>query len=137
MNTYQITDENYINSKSYKNFIKQNPSHGYLKIRAYSASQAIPIKGLKIVVSSIIDNNNIIFFEGYTDDSGTIEKINLPAPKSNDNNLDAPKKTVYDIKANYIPDNISFLYKVNMYEDICVVQNINIVPDMNLGTGGF
>ena len=135
MNTYNISDEEFTSSESYQNFIKDNPSRGSLRIRAYAASQAIPIKGLKIVVSTIIDNNNVIFFEGYTDESGLIEKISLPAPKLVSDNLDVPNKTTYDIQATYAPDNVISMFKVNMYENICVVQNINIVPDTTLEMG--
>ena len=48
MNTYNVNDENFINSTLYQNFIRQNPEAGYLKIRAYAASSAIPIEGLKV-----------------------------------------------------------------------------------------
>ena len=135
MNTYNIDDENFINSSIYQNFIKENPSRGNLRIRAFAASQAIPISGLNIVVSKVIDNNNVVFFEGKTDESGLIEKISLPAPKIVTDNLDVPDKTTYEIQATYVPDNVVSIFKVNMYENICVVQNINIVPDTTLEMG--
>ena len=128
MNTYNINDEEYKKNESYQEFMKNNPSQGYLKIRAYAASGAIPIEGLKVVVSTTIDNDKVIFFEGYTNESGVIEKITLPAPKLNVSNLTIPITTVYDVAATYVPDNLNLLYKVNMYENIYVVQNINIVP---------
>lgn len=137
MNTYNINDVNFINSEAYQNFIKNNPGYGNLRIRAYAASQAIPISGLKIVVSTTIGNDNVIFFEGYTNESGIIEKIPLPAPRLQTSNLDAPNTTTYYITATYIPDNLNIFYKVNMYENVCVVQNINIVPDMTSQVGGF
>lgn len=129
MNTYNINDEEFKNSASYQEFIKNNPSQGYLKIRAYAASGAIPIEGLKVVVSTNIDNNKVIFFEGYTNESGVIEKITLPAPKLDISNLTIPITTIYDVSATYVPDNLKLLYKVNIYENIYVVQNINIVPN--------
>lgn len=137
MNTYSIYDEEYTNSFSYQNFLEENPSEGKLRIRAYAASEAVPIKGLKIVISKIIDNNNVIFFEGYTDESGLIEEISLPAPALNIDNLIKPLKTTYDIKASYLPDNIMQTYSVNIYENICVIQNIIIVPESNIETREF
>ena len=137
MNTYNVNDVNFLNSKIYQDFIGQNPSQGSLRIRAYAASQAIPISGLKVVISTDFLDNKIIFFEGTTNESGIIDGIKLPAPRLNTNNLDAPSKTTYDIVATYVPDNVELLFKVNMFEDICVVQNINIVPDIALGVGGF
>ena len=135
MNTFNIQDEKYKNSSSYKKFIKENPGTGNLRIRAYAASQAIPISGLAVVVSKVIDNDNVIFFKGVTDESGLIEKIPLPAPKLATDNMDVPEKTTYEIQATYTPDNVISIFNVNMYENICVVQNINIVPDTTLEMG--
>lgn len=137
MNTYNINDESLINSKFYQDFLSNNPSRGYLNIRAYAASQAIPISGLRILVSTNIDNNKVIFFEGSTNSSGIIGGIALPAPKLNPNDLEAPNKTEYEIQATYAPDNLSKTYKVNMYENVSVIQNISIVPDTNLGMGAL
>ena len=130
MNTYNINDENLIKMDFYKKFLSENPSRGYLNIRAYAASQAIPISGLKIIVSTEIGDNKIIFFEGSTNSSGVITGISLPAPKLTSDNLDAPSKTTYDIQAIYTPDNISRFYKINMYENVSVIQNISVNPDM-------
>lgn len=132
MNTYYVSDTNFVNSRLYQDFLKENQATGNLRIRAYAANQAIPISGAKVVVSKIIDNNNVIFFEGYTDSSGLIERISLPAPKLNLNDLDIPDKTTYTLKVTYLPDNLELPYEVNMYENICVVQNVNIVPNTNI-----
>ena len=128
MNTFNINDQNFINSKVYKDYLQKNPSNGYLKIRAFAANQAIPISNLNIKVSKNIDNNNVIFFEGTTNSSGIIEKITLPTPKLDFNNLDKPNSTTYDIIATY--DNKNIIYKVNMYENVYVLQEININPSM-------
>ncbi len=135
MNTYSVNDENFINSSSYQNFIKENNAVGFLKVRAFAASQAIPISGLKVVISKIIDDNNVVFFEGFTNESGVIERIALPVPRLDYSSMEAPIATVYDITTTYIPDNVTRIYKVNLYDDIYVVQNINIVPDFGFGGG--
>ena len=130
MNTFNINDQNFTNSEIYKNYLQKNPSIGFLKIRAFAANQAIPISNLNVKVSKNIDNNNVIFFEGTTNSSGIIEKINLPTPKLDPNNLDKPNSTAYDITATYKNDNTNIIYKVNMYENVYVVQEININPRM-------
>lgn len=137
MDTFNINDDNFKKSSIYKKFIEENPAIGFLKIRAYAASQAIPIRGLKVVISKIIDNENIVFFEGFTNESGVIERIALPVPRISSSNMDTPMAITYDLTTTYIPDNINRVYKVNMYDDIYVVQNINIVPNMNFGIGGI
>lgn len=134
MNTYNINDENFKNTEVYRSFINDNPVNGYLKIRAYSASGAIPVRGLKIVVSTEYEGNTIIFFDGFTDTSGVIEKITLPAPRLNSDNMDIPSRTTYDISATYPPNLVDLKYKVNIYEDVFVIQNINIVPDALSGS---
>lgn len=129
MNTYNINDENFKNTDVYRSFINDNPVNGYLKIRAYSASGAIPVRGLKITVSTEYEGNTIIFYDGFTDTSGVIEKITLPAPRLNSDNMDIPSRTTYDINATYPPNLVDLKYQVNIYEDVFVIQNINIVPD--------
>ena len=137
MNTYSVNDESLKNSVEYQEFLKDNPSLGYLNIRAYAASQAIPISGIKVVVSTTIGNDKVIFFEGSTNQSGVIEGITLPAPKLDPNNLDKPNKTTYEVEATYLPDNLSKTYRVNMYENISSIQNIIVAPDMNFKMGGL
>ncbi len=130
MNEVSINDKNYLESDEYKKFKEDNPVYGYLKIRAYAASGAVPITELKVEVSKIIDNTKVIFYSGFTDESGIIERINLPTRRVNTNNLNAPDYTTYDILATR-GDNINLSYKINVYENIIVVQNISIIP------GGF
>lgn len=134
MNTYNINDENFKNTDVYRSFINDNPVNGYLKIRAYSASGAIPVRGLKITVSTEYEGNTIIFYDGFTDTSGVIEKITLPAPRLNSDNMDIPSRTTYDINATYPPNLVDLKYQVNIYEDVFVIQNINIVPDALSGS---
>lgn len=137
MKTYNINDNSFKNSDLYKDFLKNNPGEGTLRIRAYAASGAIPISNLKVVISTTYLDNEIIFFDGITDESGTVPRQKLPAPTLVSNNLDVPNKTIYKITATYTPDNITKNYNVNMYDGICVVQNINIVPDMTIKVGDF
>ena len=127
MKTYNINDKEIINSLEYKNFMKENEGEGYLRIRAYGASEAVPIERMKIVVSTLFeDDTRVIFFEGETDSSGMIERLSLPAPKRGEDNLVMPKWTVYDISATYEGKEENF--KVNLYDGICVQQIINITP---------
>ena len=123
----------FIGTESYKKFITLNPGEGYLRIRAYAASGAIPIKGLKIMVSKIIDDQNVVFFEGETDESGMIEKIALPAPLTDKDNLLVPEAATYDILSTYVPNNAPEKFNVSMYDGICVMQNISIVPNVGMG----
>lgn len=137
MNTYNFDDAIFKESQLYQDFVRENPSSGYLRIRAYAASQALPISGLRIIVSKVVDNTKIIFFDGVTNSSGVIERITLPTPRLNTDNQVIPGATTYDIEAIYEPDNIDRMYSVNMYEGVYAVQNINVVPNFNNGVGGY
>lgn len=133
MNNVSINDLEFTNSNAYQEFINNNKGRGYLKIRAYAANQAIPIQGIKILVNKKIDGYNVNFFEGYTNESGIIENINLPTQKQSDNDLIAPKSTSYEIIATYDVDNTTATFIVNVYDNLYVIQNISIVPSMNNG----
>lgn len=126
MNNVNITDSNFISTIVYKKFMIENTGRGILNIRASFANQALPITNLKVVVSKEIENYNVIFYEGVTNISGLIEKISLPTPPKENDDLIAPKNTTYKITTLY--NNREYTYVVNMYDEICVVQNINIVP---------
>lgn len=128
MNIYNINDKELNDLLEYQKFIKENEGVGYLRIRAYGASEAVPIENMDIEVSTLLgDNSRLIFFTGRTDASGMIRKIELPAPKEEKDNLIAPKKVVYEIKANY--KGVEENFKVNLYDGICVQQIINVVPN--------
>ena len=133
MNTYNVNDVSFKNTAEFKNFINDNPGTGYLRIRAYAAGGAIPISGLQISISKNIDNDKVIFFEGATDSSGLIEGIALPAPIMSTDNMISPSSATYNITATYAPDNEVQLYSVRIYDNLYVVQNISIVPDIQRG----
>ena len=52
MNTYYFNDPDFMKSDLYKDFIKENPSTGFLRIRAYSANEALPVEGIKIRIKT-------------------------------------------------------------------------------------
>jgi len=129
MNSIFFNDPDFIQTSVYQEFMSKNPGKGNLKIHAYAASEALPVSGLPIEVSSMIQNKKVIFYNGFTDNSGMVPVLSLPAPSLEINNLEAPLTTVYEIA---IPST-AVSYQVNMYDGICVVQNINYVPGGNNG----
>ena len=124
MNIYNVFDSEFKNSNFYQDFLKDNPTVGYLKIRAYAASEAIPISNMQVEISKTIGNNKIIFFSGLTDNSGMIERVTLPTPRLDVSDLNVPNNIEYDIKTTY--NGVDTLYKVIMFEGVCVVQTINV-----------
>ena len=131
MNNVNIKDKTFISTEIYKRFMESNPGRGTLIIRASAAKEAIPISNLNIIVSKEIENYNIIFFEGKTDNSGMIKNLSLPTPAPNLNDLNIPPSTTYIITASLPNSNTKEIYKIDMYNDICAIQNINIAPQIN------
>ena len=130
MNTVLITDEQFMKSDAYKKFMDTNSDNGYLKIQASKANNAMPVSGVQIIISHIIDNYKVIFFEGETNESGIIEEISLPVPKKDSNDLNIPLSTTYNIEAIYTKDNMDSLYKAKLFSGVCAVQNIDVVPNI-------
>ena len=130
MITYNINDSEFLKTDIYNNFINENRGIGHLSVRAYAASEAVPMEGVKIIVSTIFSGNRIIIYDGYTDDSGVIDNILLPAPIYDENNLVSPKKIVYDIYASYPKNDFFRDYSINVFDGISVLQNIIIEMSM-------
>ena len=55
------------------------------------------------------------------------ENISLPTPKLSNSNLTTPNTITYTVRAMQT-DKIDESYKINMYENISVIQTINIGP---------
>ena len=116
---------------AYLEFLKNNPGRGFLKIRATSASEAVPVEGVQITVSKEIGDNNIIFFDGRTDESGMINGIILPTPPKVTNDLVAPNFADYRLQAKYTPENFDKNYVISICCSVSVIQYINVSPDVN------
>ena len=130
MNTILFNDESFKQTDSYKNFIYNNPDNSYLKIQASRANSALPVSDVEVIISHIIDEYQVIFFDGKTNESWIIENISLPVPKSDPNDLDIPLSTTYNIEAIYTKENLDILYKAKMFSGVDAVQNIDIVPNI-------
>ena len=128
-----ITDVDKLkNDVEFNNFISNNSGMGTLKIRANSINEALPVENVKIIVEKKIGNNNIIFFEGYTDKSGMINNIKLPTPKRIISNLEIPNFTTYEIIAEYKKDDFLKKYNISLCCGAELIQYINIIPKINI-----
>lgn len=120
------------NDSAYQDFLNSNPGVGNIKVRATSANEAFPVSGVSVVVSKVIGDNTIIFFEGMTDESGMINGIKLPTPSKNFNDLEAPAFTTYKLRAVYDPDKFDRTYDVALCCGVSIIQYINITPLVNM-----
>ena len=54
--------------------------------------------------------------------------LSLPAPVIDSNNLIVPNTITYEIAASYLDDGDTRTFNINMYDGICAVQNITLIP---------
>lgn len=126
----EIKDDNI-----YNEFLKENPGRGTLKIRTTSASEALPVSGVNVVVSKEIGNNTYIFYEGQTDSSGMINNIKLPTPVRITSNLEVPNFTSYKVRVEYSKDKFDKTYEVSLCCGSGLIQYVNITPMVNMEEG--
>ena len=116
--------------QAFQEFIRNNPGRGYLKVRATSANDAIPVAGVEVTVSKKIGNNNVVFFQGQTDNSGMINGIVLATPSKASSDLEAPSFTDYELRAVYEKENFDKVYIISLFCRASVIQYINIIPNV-------
>ena len=125
-----ISYEEFSKTDDYQGFVGVNPEQGSLKVMAFTAYQAIPIENAEIIITKEIGGNNVLFFRGYTDSSGIIDNITLPAPTSgyDDNSFQTSSTTSYKLTA--IKDKYDSVkqYIINMIGDVKVLQYIKMTP---------
>ncbi len=110
---------------SYEAFLKDHEGHGILKIRVFAGNGIIPLKDVHISISKVIGKEKIIFFEGYTNDSGVVNEIELPAPKINQQN---PKSATYLVESShhsYIKKEPSLAF---IYDGIKSILEMEMLP---------
>ncbi|MBR2997735.1 MAG: hypothetical protein IKF37_01495 [Bacilli bacterium] len=123
-------DESFKNTNDFWEFKNLNPGVGRLKIRAFAANEALPVSNVHVVVSCLFHDMKIVFFDGVTDASGMTSVIELPTPSTNSDDLIVPEAINYEVESEDVEMNNKQSFVVKMYNGICVVQNIIIVPNM-------
>ena len=136
-NRILVTDEALKNDSSYLDFIKNNPGYSTLKVRASAANEAYPIEGVSIVVSKVIGNYDVVFYEGKTDSSGMINNIILPSPRAIQNDMEVPSFTEYQLIAKSEVDDFYKVYNFSVCCGITVIQYINITPKVTEERYGY
>ena len=127
-----VDDPKLKSDEEFQKFLEENPGRGFLKVRATSANDAVPVEGVNVIVSKKIGDNNVIFFSGQTDESGMINGIVLPTPKKVLSDEDIPKFTKYELEAIHKDLNFDSKYEISLCCSVSVIQYINITPDINL-----
>ena len=127
-----ISYEEFKNLDLYEDFIKDNPSEGYLKVQVFTAYGAIPVANTSIIITKDIEEYKVVFFRGVTDSSGIISNITLPAPDSSMSVEEVPAYTVYNMTAINEGYEVLKSYSIGMFGGISVIQYVKMIPKISL-----
>ena len=131
-----FNSEEFKKSQDYFDFVEENSGEGFLKVQAFTANQAYPLKDVKIEVFKDVNGQKVLFFSGITDDSGIIDDIVLPTKPGivDVNSVDDIVYTNYDVIATYPKSNVRREYEISIFDNLKVIQPIRI-PILNLVDG--
>lgn len=123
---YNFDSQEFKNTDVYKNFVNENSARGILKVEARSSTNAYPLKDVRIVVSKMMGNDKVIFFDGVTNESGIIENIILPTKKMAEevNSASDIFFTKYDLEASYPNNDLKKDYDVSIFDNVKVIQPV-------------
>ena len=129
-----ISLEDFKKLDEYQKFNNENPDVGNLKVEAFTAYGAIPVPNTQIIITKDIGNYRVIFFQGYTDSSGMISNIELPAPVAVlTSTTDAiPEYTVYDLTAIHEGYESIKKYSIGMFGGVNIIQYVKMNPEVVL-----
>lgn len=104
---------------------------GYLIVRASTASGAIPVEGVTVIVQGKDEENSNVFLTLTTNSDGLTEKVTLPTVSSSTSlspSENVKPYSLYNIevyKDGYYPQHYA---GVAIFEGITAVQNARIIP---------
>lgn len=129
-----ISFEDFKKLDEYKKFANENPDIGYLKVEAFTAYGAIPVPNTQILITKDIGDYKVIFFQGYTDSSGMISNIELPAPVAllTSTTEAIPEYTIYDLTAIHEGYEALKRYSIGMFGGVSIIQYVKMTPEVVL-----
>ncbi len=113
--------------QNYREFEENNKGRGSLKIQVYAGSEAFPIANANVIVSKTFPEGKTEIYNLYTDISGIVDNMALPAPNKNlsEQPNDSMPYATYDVV-------VTHPYYVNTtFENLPIfdtVKSIQMVP---------
>ena len=111
---------------SYEEFLKNNIGVGTLKIQTLIGDTYFPIENVKIEIFKTFHGKKQIFFSGFTEKSGLIDAIELPAPLKREDYLNGV--AIYQIEATHPSYQKVLIEEVYLYDGIKSIQKIEMMP---------
>ena len=106
-------------------------AQGFLIVKVSTASGAIPVENVTVIIQGIEEENKEILKSMLTNRSGLTGKVSLPAPSRELSEAPSPSSKPYSTynidvyKEGYYPQHYS---GVPIFEGITAVQNARIIP---------
>ena len=106
-------------------------SNGYLIVKVSTASGAIPVEAVSVIIQGTDEENKNVLLSLTTDRNGLTPKIPLPAPSKELSSAPSPSSRPYSTynidvyKEGYYPQHYT---GVPIFDGITAVQNARIIP---------
>lgn len=110
-----------------------NTGYGALRVQVYAADQTYPIAAANVAVTQCESDD--ILFQGYTDTSGIVDDIILPAPSKEMSGSPTQMKPYaqYDLNVSHPRFKSRRYINVPVFEGKKSVQTVQLVPNDNNG----
>ena len=109
-------------------FIKFNPGIGSLKVQVNEIFRAISFSNSRVTISKKLGEYNHIFYSGFTDSSGQIDNLYLPAPFSDLSNSPTSEKPYaeYTVTIEVPERNLITNVKAIIFDGVKSVQRVDV-----------
>lgn len=107
-------------------------SEGTLRIRAYTASEALPIPNAVVRISGAEELNRLVSYSLLTDRNGITEAVTLPAPSLSYSLSPSPAEApyaLYDVEISANGYYSKVIKGVSVFSGVNSVQLANMIPN--------
>ncbi len=122
--------------QTFDEFLRANPRQGSVQFRTYTARNALPVPGAKIIVTKVIGGKPHTFYTLTTDVSGQTEEVILPAPPvalSQKPDCEVQPYALYDADITAEGFRPVSVRGLPVFEGILSVQRAAMIPGANGG----
>lgn len=117
---------------TYEEFEAANTGGGSLVFMVFTASEALPVAGAAITVSTRIDGEQHEMFKAVTNQSGETEAMTLPAPSkelSQDFDNDIQPFSLYDATVSRNGFTKVILRDIPVFDGVRSIQRVAMIPE--------
>lgn len=130
--SYENTQKAKIMYEQYKNGL---PEFGTLRVETVSSNMLYPVSNVHVVIYKNFGDENYFIYDTYTDGSGAVKDLKLPAPSKSlsqsPDNSDFKPYATYNIYVEH-PYFFNVLYEnVPIFDGIVSIQAVEMVPDLD------